>query len=341
MALIVCPECGKQISEKAAACPFCGCPSDAFGKVPAPSQVLPGKKVRKKGIFAVICIGILIIAALLAVYFTQLSPVAQQRKAFDAATELYNSGEYADALHSFEQLGDYSNAQECVVWCKYLLGREAYNSNDWETAASYLSDIDYQDSSAILNDCEYLIALEQSVTKRMTAPASTEYVTLVNTELAILEPFRNSTFFDKELQSLDQKYIKGLDLQLSSLTYDYYYEYQRDWNTGLVARYEVLNSLYEKKGFMKDNADFVGEYVKQLSYQQHWLEAFNALEADGHEELDAKCTSSYVEFYLKNNTEYTSDQVFDVVFWEDAEHARILDTVTTTVTNIGAICRSI
>lgn len=250
----------------------------------------------------------------MAVYFTQLSPVAQQRKAFDAATELYNSGEYADALHSFEQLGDYSNAQECVVWCKYLLGREAYNSNDWETAASYLSDIDYQDSSAILNDCEYLIALEQSVTKRMTAPASTEYVTLVNTELAILEPFRNSTFFDKELQSLDQKYIKGLDLQLSSLTYDYYYEYQRDWNTGLVARYEVLNSLYEKKGFMKDNADFVGEYVKQLSYQQHWLEAFNALEADGHEELDAKCTSSYVEFYLKNNTEYTSDQVFDVVF---------------------------
>lgn len=170
----------------------------------------------------------------------------------------------------------------------------------------------------------------------MTAPASTEYVTLVNTELAILEPFRNSTFFDKELQSLDQKYIKGLDLQLSSLTYDYYYEYQRDWNTGLVARYEVLNSLYEKKGFMKDNADFVGEYVKQLSYQQHWLEAFNALEADGHEELDAKCTSSYVEFYLKNNTEYTSDQVFDVVFWEDAEHARILDTVTTTMTNIGA-----
>ena len=48
MALIVCPECGKQISEKAAACPFCGCPSDAFGKVPAPSQDLPGKKVRKK-----------------------------------------------------------------------------------------------------------------------------------------------------------------------------------------------------------------------------------------------------------------------------------------------------
>ena len=112
-----------------------------------------GKKGKKKGIFAVICIGILVIAALLAVYFTQLSPVAQQRKAFDAATELYNSGEYADALHSFEQLGDYSNAQECVVWCKYLLGREAYNSNDWETAASYLSDIDYQDSSAILNDC--------------------------------------------------------------------------------------------------------------------------------------------------------------------------------------------
>ena len=26
MALIICPECGKQISDKAAACPNCGCP---------------------------------------------------------------------------------------------------------------------------------------------------------------------------------------------------------------------------------------------------------------------------------------------------------------------------
>ncbi len=30
MALITCPECGRQISSKAAACPSCGCPSSDF-----------------------------------------------------------------------------------------------------------------------------------------------------------------------------------------------------------------------------------------------------------------------------------------------------------------------
>lgn len=32
MALIKCPECGKEISDKATACPYCGCPSSEFSK---------------------------------------------------------------------------------------------------------------------------------------------------------------------------------------------------------------------------------------------------------------------------------------------------------------------
>ena len=31
MALIKCPECGKEISDKASACPNCGCPVDYRG----------------------------------------------------------------------------------------------------------------------------------------------------------------------------------------------------------------------------------------------------------------------------------------------------------------------
>ena len=36
MALISCPECGKQISDRATACPDCGCPINATPAVPAP-----------------------------------------------------------------------------------------------------------------------------------------------------------------------------------------------------------------------------------------------------------------------------------------------------------------
>lgn len=30
MALIICPECGKEISDKAISCPHCGCPASEF-----------------------------------------------------------------------------------------------------------------------------------------------------------------------------------------------------------------------------------------------------------------------------------------------------------------------
>ena len=36
MALIICPECGKQFSDKAAACPNCGCPTSEIVKIVAP-----------------------------------------------------------------------------------------------------------------------------------------------------------------------------------------------------------------------------------------------------------------------------------------------------------------
>lgn len=43
MALIKCPECGKEISDKASACPNCGCPVSAIPFQALPSEVdIPG-----------------------------------------------------------------------------------------------------------------------------------------------------------------------------------------------------------------------------------------------------------------------------------------------------------
>lgn len=38
MALIKCPECGREISDKAASCPNCGCPSSEFNRPPVPED---------------------------------------------------------------------------------------------------------------------------------------------------------------------------------------------------------------------------------------------------------------------------------------------------------------
>lgn len=38
MALVKCPECGKEISDKAASCPNCGCPASEFKKPSVPED---------------------------------------------------------------------------------------------------------------------------------------------------------------------------------------------------------------------------------------------------------------------------------------------------------------
>ena len=45
MALIKCPECGNQVSDKASACPKCGCPTSEFSESDAPSaEAMPDMK---------------------------------------------------------------------------------------------------------------------------------------------------------------------------------------------------------------------------------------------------------------------------------------------------------
>ncbi len=72
MALIKCPECGKEISDKATACPNCGCPIAPNKQNESLNIDLnPPQKVKKKGgclkaslIFFIICIGISAVIAL-------------------------------------------------------------------------------------------------------------------------------------------------------------------------------------------------------------------------------------------------------------------------------------
>ena len=54
MALIVCSECGKEFSDRAAACPPCGCPSDAQAKGAA-VQAGEATPKKKKG-----CLGLIL-----------------------------------------------------------------------------------------------------------------------------------------------------------------------------------------------------------------------------------------------------------------------------------------
>ena len=44
MALITCPDCGREISEYAESCPGCGCPSSVWQKTEMPSSLQVGDR---------------------------------------------------------------------------------------------------------------------------------------------------------------------------------------------------------------------------------------------------------------------------------------------------------
>ena len=255
---------------------------------------------------------------------------------YQLADRLMNAGDYEAALAGFEELGDYKDSFALVAECKYNLGQAAMNSHDWEKAVNYFTDLNFENSELMLTDCQFMIALQESVSRRMEmyTKENTDGRSLVSSEFAYLEKFRNAKFFDKEIQKQARKYLSGLDDQKKSFNYEMYYEYQRDWNTGLVARYEALDTLYRKYDFMADNYQFVGEFINQLSYHQHWLKAFNELEEHGCEETkDMAYKKPYLTYYFKNNTEYRSDRVFNFSFW-DKEHTTQVATTSVTVKDI-------
>ncbi|WP_243864959.1 zinc ribbon domain-containing protein [Halospina denitrificans] len=75
MALIACPECGKQVSDKAATCNECGCPisSSAAGQ-PSPGSVDANKKGNQRSklrndlgqAFALVGIGVAVVVGMTA-----------------------------------------------------------------------------------------------------------------------------------------------------------------------------------------------------------------------------------------------------------------------------------
>lgn len=120
MALITCPECGKEYSDRAGACPNCACPAPHVGSTEVPgSAISPPKEKKKHSI-----IPFIILIALFAVGAW-----------YAYRTWSYNAG--LNAMYS----GDYSTAR------KRLEGLD-YNDSDW-----VLNDISFlEDMEAIVRE---------------------------------------------------------------------------------------------------------------------------------------------------------------------------------------------
>ena len=158
-------------------------------------------------------------------------------------------------------------------------------------------------------DKDFLDALEKSVLARQEVEkkdnASKEE--MVNSELGILDEFREKEFKDAKLKKLCQKYLDGLEKEKESFDLEHS-EAQIAWQEGLVARYEVLNTVYDKY-YQFDNVDnFNATFIQPLDKEKMRLKALKAFEADLVSQLDnvefEDSGSNTMTTNYKNNTSY-------------------------------------
>ena len=80
---------------------------------------------------------------------------------YNKALELFESGQYSQAMAVFADLADYENSAEMVRECSYRIAVETMEAGDYETALSLFAEQgEYSDSLAMMKKCCYSLSME-------------------------------------------------------------------------------------------------------------------------------------------------------------------------------------
>ncbi|MGC4018461.1 MAG: FxLYD domain-containing protein [Muricomes sp.] len=232
MALIKCPECGKEISERAGKCPNCGCPIDGTAKretiesspvaavEKSVDSIKKSGKQGKKGI-VIICavIGVLIIGIVAGLIVT-----ANPRN-YSAAQKLYTSEKYQEALDKFTKLGSYKDSEQMAEKSEYALSTDGQFLNELGKGLMARWDLSEADKT------------EEEIYTDNTA-----------VEIERLDSFYDKSFNDEVLGDYARQYIDLLNKAMDSLklyTVDYS-SFYNEWNSIYRQRTMLIKKIVEK-----------------------------------------------------------------------------------------------
>lgn len=97
---------------------------------------------------------LLVLALLLALSGCKSSDYKQAVTAMDA-------GNYQEALTALEALGDYKDASDLAVKCRYAIAEDNFDNGEYETALTQFTALgDYRDSGKYVTKCNYALAVK-------------------------------------------------------------------------------------------------------------------------------------------------------------------------------------
>lgn len=170
MALIKCPECGKEISDKATSCPNCGCPINAETlksntiqdqkekeKAEEPYRQMARerkKPLSRKSKIVMIATPICVVAVCLGAFFG-----TAKIRAYNSAQKLFTAKKYSEAESEFASLEGYKDSADWVQKSEYELAKQDLKNKKYEDAIKKFSNLQkYEDSQDLLNESKYQLA---------------------------------------------------------------------------------------------------------------------------------------------------------------------------------------
>lgn len=168
MALIKCPECGKEVSDKAEKCIHCGCPLDVKESEKSvvtvessdvinvdKDKIIKKKKQWNKKTILISCS---IIAFVIIGVFVYYAATAKSRE-YKSAKELFDAKQYQESYAVFSEISEYKDSMDMANECLYQMAQVYYAEKKYESAKEFFDKIDsYKDSSDMSKECLYLKA---------------------------------------------------------------------------------------------------------------------------------------------------------------------------------------
>ena len=272
MSIITCPECGKDISDQAEACPHCGFPlkkTTAGGQElqraerskrervrTAPRHSADEKKApRKKRI--IIPVGIICLLLILGIggFLVTRNPVK-----YNEAEELLSAEKYLEASVIYSDLGKYKDSAEKYNVCQYNYAKSLFEGQKYPNAAEIYQTLgDYSDSQEMYNECRYLEAA--------ALYAESDFKGAMDIYAGL------GTYKDSEALLKDCKYQETVDGQ-----------FMRALAKGLMSRWDISESV---------EADSVEGYDKCILCELDNISSFYNLE---FQDKDLQVTAkSYID----------------------------------------------
>lgn len=316
MALIKCTECGKEFSDKADACPNCGCPTEKMTTTEQKEAVketkaqdcdsaagtsdvstTEGEKIlkEKNPNTKKIIIGVIAVIAVIGIAAFFLT--ANSRKYAFANTD-FNGKKFEVALEKYESLGDYKDSAKKVEECKYELTVDG----QFMRALSEGLMVRWDKS-------------DENAAKGLVGEDPDLYAEFCQIEIEKVSSFADKTFENEKLGEDAKTYIDLLNKAKEATKYYTvdYATYSTQWADVYAQRTILLQKFISDYKLSVDKAhqETLDDMMVDASAAKEQQEAKDTIHkmADGFKLVETKDEYGYKSYKLqmKNTTEFIFD----------------------------------